>query len=700
MIAENLTYRNFLNQTGDFNTDWVISINNIIGSGKFGISGNGNIYAYTIKSGELYDPYNNLLGSYAINNPFTIKNEIINSKDTLYYNNNPKFFFKTSNFFGTHNYNYFFVDPSGLIVDFNFFIRGEATTLQISGLNNRVKNDNTNEIINYVTGRIINNKPELNVKIFDGYISNNPEFTLSGLPLSFYDTGYFYIITDSGATQFYNSSLILPITFNTNYGPISFDFNFKNQYIPLQFSSLTIDPTENVNIFNNQISKFFVNYGSSSGSYLNIQLNYISGTTGFFTGNIFGTGYVTDTISGIITGSGYIEKTLDTSVVLTGYNPYGEVNDSIGVTGVTIREFVYATGNVYLDYTITGTGLGTGYVYLDVPSSGAITVSVSGYVPYLGGGQLFYTTGGFLSTGYSVDMDNNPVEITGFSNTVTNYLTVLYTGDISGVYLTNSQYFLKTFSGSHLESMAGLIITGQPYYQLATGYGTGINKTGIVDPDFFRFFEGGNYFFTKLTTGVSGFFSLSDEGLIITGLSGLLRCNSDLKKFKYLGVGLVSGINRYSEFLDYCDDDPILFDFVVTGKPTRGYQLYESGEDKTINEEEDIPKFIIIGVTGEVESSLTHLENIEYLTGNIHGTGIRTRISHIGNTISGSGYFSGIFSEAGCADAGIWEHNFIDYTSNTTNYYTNNYISSNSIQIISFEDNITDNFNYIKFNIL
>jgi len=699
MIATGLTYRNFLNQTGDFSTTWNISINNTTGYGRFGISGTGNIYAYTVKSGEIYDPYNNLLGSYNTNQSISIQNNILNNRDTLYYKNNPKYFFRTGSFFSGHDYNYFFIDPTGFNLDVDFFIKGEATTLEIQALNTRFKNDNTNEVVNYVTGRIINNKPQLNVKIFDGFISNDNQFSISGLPLSFNDTGYFYIITDSGVTEFNNRTFTFPITFNTNYGQVNFNLSATGVYVPLQFSFFTLDPSGNKNISDNEIKSFIVNYGTSSGSYIDIELSYVSGTTGFFSGNIFATGYVTDTISGIITGSGFIEKTLNTSVTLTGYNPYGAVNDSAPITGVTIREFIYATGNVEYNYSITGTGLGSGYVYLTVPSSGEITVSVSGYIPYLGGGQLAYTTGGFISTGYNVDIDNNPIQITGFSDTITNFITVFYTGDISEVYLTNTQYFSKTFSGTHLASMANLTLTGAPYYLLATGYGTGINKTGTIDPDFFRFFEGGHYHFTKITTGVSGYFRLEDQGKIITGLSGLLSCQETIKKLKYQGIGLVSGINRYSRFLDFCDDESPLFGFLVTGKPTRGYKLYESGENKIIGPEEDVPKFVIIAVTGN-EINFTYLENLNHLTGNAYGTGIRTRVSHTGDTISGSGYFSGIFSEAGCSNAGIWEHNFINYTSTTGNYYTNNYISAHSIKIISSEDNVLDNFNSIKFNIL
>ena len=79
---------------------------------------------------------------------------------------------------------------------------------------------------------------------------------------------------------------------------------------------------------------------------------------------------------------------------------------------------------------------------------------------------------------------------------------------------------------------------------------------------------------------------------------------------------------------------------------------------------------------------------------------IRTRISHLGNTISGSGYFSGVFSEGACENLGVWDHNFINFTITTGFYSTNNYISAYSQKVISSEDDIVDNFNVIKFNIL
>ena len=55
-MATQYNYRNFLNQTGDFETEWIISVNNTTGSGSFGISRNNNYSGWqinnTYKSGE------------------------------------------------------------------------------------------------------------------------------------------------------------------------------------------------------------------------------------------------------------------------------------------------------------------------------------------------------------------------------------------------------------------------------------------------------------------------------------------------------------------------------------------------------------------------------------------------------------------------------------------------------------------------
>jgi hypothetical protein len=698
MITNSLVYRNFLNQTGNFSTNWILSIDNLTGSGSFGLSGVNKKYSFTVKSGELYDPYNKLLGSYKTNQSLTLQNNIIDSKDTLYFNNSPKLFFKQSDFFTNYDYNYFFVDPSGLTIDFDFSIRGEATTLQASILNKRYKNDNTNQVVDIITGQLVNTKPNLNVKIFNAYINGAAQYSLSGFPLSFNDTGYFYILTDSGTNPINNNNITsLPIIANTNYGDVSFALNIQNEYLPLVFHNFSVSPSIDQNILNNQTLSFVTEYGSSSGSYLTIELNYISGTTGFFIGDLIGTGYFNKTISGFISGSGFIEQIITDPITITGYNSYYESNQTSSVTGILAKQFAYATGNVELKYSLTGTGLGTGYVYLDIPSSGQITVHVSGYVPYIGGGPLFYNTGNFVATGYSVDQDNNSIQITGRVGDVASFITSVYSGDITGVYLNTGQYYAKSFSGKHLGALDGQEITSDPYYLLSTGYGTGYITTGKVNADFFRFFEGGHYFFNKNTTGISGYFSLSDGSRIITGLSGLLDCQL-AEPISYSGIALLSGANYFNLFIDECDPDTPFFYFLTTGNPVGNIELYTSKDNKLINDA-SIPKFVIIGITGN-ESGFTYLENLHNLTGNSYGTGIRTRISHLGNTISGSGYFSGVFSEGACENLGVWDHNFIDFTITTGFYSTNNYISAYSQKVISAEDSIVDNFNVIKFNIL
>ena len=133
-----------------------------------------------------------------------------------------------------------------LVIDFDFSIKGEATTLQASILNKRYKNDNTNQVVDIITGRFVNTKPNLNVKIFDAYINGVPQYSLSGFPLSFNDTGYFYILTDSGTNPIdNNNTTYLPIIANTNYGDVSFALNIQNEYLPLVFHNFSVSFSSN-----------------------------------------------------------------------------------------------------------------------------------------------------------------------------------------------------------------------------------------------------------------------------------------------------------------------------------------------------------------------------------------------------------------------------------------------------------------------
>jgi hypothetical protein len=658
------------------------------------------IYEYKLISGEIYDPYGNLLGSYGNNQNFSIKNIFANGKDSLYFNGITKFLFKSSPFLKPHDYNYFYIKPSGLDINSNFYIKGEKSKLNVSLLNPRYRNDNTNETINEIKAVILNDRPDLNVKIFNASIKDPTSYYLSGFPLSFFDSGSFYIYPKSEASRFVTENLV--ITFSTNFGDTTFNLNADNIYIPSSFSTLSIIPEGGVNITSNSTSDLFVNYGSSSGSYVTIELNYISGVTGFYSGQIIATGYRQDIVSGWVTGSGIIEKLITEPVVLTGVNSYTSQNEIKEVESILIQKFSYATGGVELYYDVYSTGLGTGIVYENVLSTGIAFTQSSGLVSYSAPGLLNFSVYSFKATGDTTDANGNPLKIVGVVPYTEGTTLTTYSGDIDNVFLNANQYESKIFTGKHTGSLDGLEIISDNYITVATGYGIGYPKTGIVDSSFYRFFQAGLYTFSKDVKGISGYTEISSVVDLKTGLEGLLNCKN-IGSISYSGIGEIEGTNQISLFIDECSQENPFFYFLSTGKALNEIRLFAKieGEENTFLEDASIPKFINLKVN-ENEKPFLHLENINYLTGNNNGQNIRTRISHIGNTSSGSGYFSGIFSEGSCeqSGSGIWEHNFPNAETKIQDYSTNNYLSSFNTRIISSEDTIIDNNNFIGFDIV
>jgi len=698
-------FRNFINQTGNFDIEWELSFNNISGSGAFGISGNKN-FEYKIISGEIYDPYNSILISYTPNQTISLKHSIVNGKDTFYINNDLKHFFKPSNFFNNHNYNYFYFHTDDLVIDSKFFVRGESTKLTASILNDRFGDDNIVSYQNNITGVLVNENTGLEVKIFNGFVNNyfRPYF-VTGITNTFNKSGYFTISVDTGRLPFYNGIENIPIIFNTNFGDVSFLAQIRNEYIPIHFNTVNINPNEEIQtIANNTTKNFFIKYGSSTGSFLSIELNHISGQTGFYTGNIPASGYIVDTLSGYITGSGFLTKEI-ADITLTGFNTYSGILETKELETLQISKFSYATGSGILNYEITGYGYGTGRVFENIPASGYGEIEVSGFVPYSKSISLLFTGKEVRATGETVDISGNPFEIVGRIRQAENYILATYSGDIDNVILVGDQYFSKVFTGEHADGYQGQEILGPKYIELATGYGKGYSKTGIINADFYRFFEPGYYHIWKDVKNYPGYIFLSDSAKLLTGLSGLLTCQFTEEPISYSGKSQLQGTNYIRTFMDDCDQRSPFFYTKATGNPSNEIKLYVqvNKDDQGVSifeEDSSVKKFLVIQVSG-YESGLSNLENINYLTGSPDGQRIRTRISHIGNTTSGSGYFQDLFSKLDCGELdGIWEHNFGSSQIKTQEFISNNYISNINSKILVSEDRKMQSNNYFTFNII
>lgn len=686
MIASGYTYRNILNQTGNFKTNWRISANNqTAGVCEFGLSGSTapySKYSYLLSGGEIYDSSNKLITSYKDEVSFTIENDFINKTDTFIFNNEIQYFHKP--IIEDYNFNYFYVNPSGCTINFDFQFQGETTELEAFTLNAKTKNLNTNITNRNITGRLINKKTDLEVKVFKADVQQeNPSYYIEGFPTSFYETGEFYIKPINEDDSFFVNEII-PIRFYTNFGNIDKNISITGKYFDLEFDYLFTTPSgEDILVPWSGLTNVYLYYGNNTGASLKFNLTYESGETGYIYGPIPVSGNYSTIISGYVSGSGYISKIIEDYVNFTGYNDFENRTFVSGVTGFEVSKFIYATGFVEYNYSLTGVGLGTGIIYKDIYSSGLVDKKISGYVPYLGGGAIFFGEDYFLATGFDSDENNNRVIITGYAISGVGVKKLYYTGSITGIDLNEYQYYDKLFEYKFVKE--DFYYSAPAYTLTGTGYATNFHlKTGIVDERFFINFDEGYYYFDKEIKDQTGFYTISDETKIITGLSGLLNCNFSNQR-KYIGVGNMSGSNNFHLFITPCYKSGVYFKYLATGSgyDIKYYILDSAGKPESLDI--NIPKFVT--VSPSKEEVLLNRENIDYLTGNIYGSEIRTRISHIGKTASGSGYFNNIFSIGGigCDNSGVWAHEAA-VIEKVDKYYSPLFLSNINVNILSHED--------------
>lgn len=699
MESSSFTKRNFLNQTGDFDFTWNFYVDNSTGSVEFGISGQNSKYSYFLISGELYDPYQNLLGSYLPNESISLKNLVIGGKDTLYLEDEIEFYFKDNGFFTNHNYNYFYVDPKNCVLNFDFYLNGEVTDLTIQAKNKRFKNENTNERIDYITGTIYNTKPNLEVKIFDIQVLGNKMYDLTGnnLPLVFNNEVDIYFAVNTGDPDYGNKSVILSL--DTNFGTIQKNIYITGESIPLVIDEFYISPSGETFFNNNNFQDFNINHGKNDGSSLSFEINYLDGVTGDITGYISGTGYFQSKITGYVSGSGYVSKILEDKIIVSGYNDFNQrlEYDIFPENEIEIKKFVYATGFVEYDFSLQSEGLGTGYIYKDIRATGLVEKQISGIVSYLNGGLVLVTGENFIATGYDVDASGNVLEITGYANSGEAIKKIYYSGEMTGIEIPLDYLVLKSFTGN-IGDRSNAEITSDPYTASGIAYYTGVVKAGIVDTGFFLNFDPGYYTFRKISNAISGSGYLADsKELILTGFESLLSNNANTGSIEYKLSGIINNSdNVITVFLDYCSTGSNLIKYVIqnTGLNLTGYIVQNGKTDNIANK----PNFTYVRPTGQSELENVFLENLNYLTGNELGDRIRTRISHLGPTNSGTGYFSGLFfNNVQNIESGIWEHRYHNVSVERNEYLSQNFNNRISFNLNVLEDNFIDNPNNVLF---
>jgi hypothetical protein len=703
---------NFLNQTGDFNYNLNLKVNNSTGYFEFGFSG-ANKLTFKSQYGKIKDSNDNIIIGYVANRDFKINGSIISGKetltidDTLIYSNIPN---------TGYNFNYFYLNPIGCSLDYNFSLTGgytelssTITTPKIKDYNIVVDDKNNPFVTKTLTGILVNQNPNLEVKIFSGVATTKTDtYSLYGFPITFNNTGTYLINSNTGIDALVNDTF--DALFYTNFGNIIKTISISGEVIPLFFLFFDVSPAisgfPNVQtgydqIFVNTPKDYSLSYGYVSGANVQLSLSYVSGLTGNVTGFLSATGKFNGTLSGYLTGSGYISSYVATGVLFSGGNDFLNNIEYVTDSGFYAQQFKVATGYSKGDYVITGYGLGSGYLYESVFATGKVRVLVTGNVPYVGGLTIGVNPYPFIGTGIAYDQNNSGFTATGIvDGYFPNFAQLLYTGALTGVILSSAQYSGKDFS--FVPPKDYVTVSSAPYKILATGYESGIGGTGIVDGGFFIDLNQGYYTFVKNFTGVKGESRAMDQEQIITGYLGIINCNvSQQRKYISFTSGL-SGVVTGSAYLSLCDADSAMpSGFIASATTTGAASLYViTGECEEPGQilDQALPKFILIKPTGTYELQTRALETgVNYALNQeayylLNDTGIRTHIFG-----AGSGYFSNIIGD--CKNSGRWEHMFyaneILVEENTSDYIVNNI----NFDLITLEDDGQDYFSEVDFTV-
>ena len=700
---------NFLNQTGTFDYNLNLQVNNNTGYFEFGLSGNKTL-KFKSQYGKIKDSNDNIIIGYVPNQEFIIKGNIISGKESLIINDTLIY----SNISNTgYNFNSFYLNPIGCSLDYNFSLTGQdtdfssrVTTPKIKDYNIKVDALNNPFVTKTLTGTLVNQNPQLEIKIFSGIATTKTDaFNLDGFPISFYQTGSYLINTSTGIDANVNDSF--EALFYTNFGNIAKTITITGEVIPLFFLFFNVFPdisgfpnikTGSDLIFVNNPKSYNVNYGYVSGANVQAKLTYVSGLTGNVTGFLPATGVFYGTLSGYLTGSGYISSYVATGITFSGGNDFLNSTQFVTNSGFYAQQFKVATGYSQGNYIITGYGLGSGYVYENIFATGKVRVLVTGNVPYVGGASIAVNPYPFTGSGIAYNQNNSGFIATGIvDGYFPNVTTLLYTGELTGIILNSSQYSGKNFTIDPAKDSVAAF--SAPYILEATGYESGIGPSGKINPEFFIDFEPGYYTFTKNFSGIEGRIRLSDDIDIITGYLGIVECVTSEKR-KYVGISQeVFGDVNGSAYLSSCDTDAFIpSGFVATGKSNVAAKLYVlTGEcEQTGNLDEDLPKFIVIRPTGVYELETRNLEvgtNLPFNQQNFflnNNTGVRTKIFG-----AGSGYFENVVGD--CQNLGKWDHLFsaneISVQKNVSDYIFNNI----NFNMITLEDNGLNYFSDVYF---
>jgi hypothetical protein len=625
------------------------------------LSNSGDVFnVFSLKERKIYSINNDFVGSYSTNSNLSLSGNITNGRIDLYNNATPLYL--------------------GLPIDEYDKITGFSLSsvdgTNINFLNLNILGDQPqyfyDQSVTYRSGELIKinivNNSNYDFNIFSGTVSNT-NFEASGLNnLSIVknNSGYFYLINNKEFINFSNTNIIL----DTDFGRQELRVSLSGVRLEDETYYLSVGPNV-LSIYNDFYQDYNIVFVNADSANLSIELRYVSGVTGDYFKPVSRTAFLENkSVSGFITGSGFLYS--EVTGLVSGFNPlrnYYEYGTGSGI----VRNFKIAEDQfIEKNYNILGSGLGDIYSLTNIVATGAQNnILFSGDINFRGGLLTGFFSGivtglvpdakrGWLDTGdgifkppliseenYRSICSLNPSNpICSQYQFLYEYATGLKTGLITKFFNYTGDVFIS-FDPSETETI-NLISPKLSVTGLTTGFfkitggaiATGGRVSGKLIGDYLLDFEPGYWFISKPFSGIvtgESFLPLSDgstfsfdpiegesilqvttgffDGVISTGFN-VSFCDPVIPA----GLELITVPNSVSKSVCFKDDSSYLFQY----KSSVLQPL--SGDQERI-----------------YENSFFQIVSGDYQLYDGHPTGGRTRISRLGNTSSGSGFFYHLF---------------------------------------------------------
>lgn len=621
-------------------------------------SNSGDIFnIFSLKNRKIYSYQNDFIGSYSINSNLSLSGNITNGKIDLYHNSLPLYL-------GLG------IQKFDKITGFSLNSRGGDN---IDFLNLNILGDSPeyfyDQNATYRSGEsikinIVNNSNQ-DFTIFSGNVENS-NFSINGLDnlkISKNNTGYFYLVHNNSLVNFSNTDVVI-------------DTDFGRQRLKITLSGIRLeDETYYLSVGPNVLfveNDFYQDYNivfkNANSANLSIELKYISGVTGDYSRPVTRYSFLENqNVSGFIEGSGFLFGGI--TGLISGFNPLKDYYEFGTGSGIA-RDFKIAE-NQYIEknYNILASGFGDVYALTGIQAKGSQNdILYSGFINFQGGlltgffsgvvtgvvpdakrGWYVNSGGNFVPPPISEESYNlicsstlnNPIcseysfEYEFKTGLKTGFITKFfnYTGDIVISFAPSETEKVKLISPTLFAT--GLITD---YFKITgAAFATGQRVSGKLVGDYLLDFEPGKWIISKPYSGsITGesFLSLSDfdpvKGVPIPGIST-----------GYFNEIAFTGLN-----VSFCEPKiPEQIDIKKIPEEVFSKECFQ--DDRSFNYQ--YTGYLLQPLSGSeerfFENSTFQIRSGNYKLYAGHPAGGRTRISRLGLTPSGNGFFYHLFDK-------------------------------------------------------